>query len=226
MARARKIIEVRSNDEVRRLVLRYFYDRNASATSKTGKKGSHVKISDVKADLKRLHGLSQQEVISNLNYLVSMGWVEEHSVQRMVPAKSGVLIPQTSQLYAITASGIEWVEGGSEFTRDIFSGLKIDAGDFNVITVGGGNTVNVQYADLSSALTELRDAVKASTALDQETKINGLADIQTIQTQLAKPKPSFEIIRSVWAGLSGLATVDGLIGLAEKAGALIGKLPR
>ncbi|SRR5581483_3094522 len=224
MARVKKIIELRSNDEVRRLVLRYFYDRNASATSKTGKKGSHVKISDVKADLKRLHGLSQQEVISNLNYLVSMGWVEEHDVQRMVPAKAGVMIPQTSHLYAITASGMEWVDGASEFTRDIFSGIKI-TGDFNVTTIGGGNTVNVQYADLGNALTELRDAVKASSALDQETKINALADIQTIQTQLAKPKPSFAIVRSVWAGLSGLATVDGLIGLAEKAGTFIRNLP-
>ena len=101
MARSKKVIELRSNDEVRRLMLRYFYDRNKSATSKMGKKGTHAKISDVKADLKRLHGLTQPEVMSNLTYLVSMKWVEDYPVQRMVPA-GGVLIPQTSHLYAVT----------------------------------------------------------------------------------------------------------------------------
>jgi hypothetical protein len=41
------------NDAIRRVMLRYFYDRNSSATSKYGKKGSAVKISDIKRELRR-----------------------------------------------------------------------------------------------------------------------------------------------------------------------------
>jgi hypothetical protein len=55
-----------SNNEIRRLMLQYFYDRNKNATSARGKKGSAVKISDVKKELKAAHGLVQQEVQSNL----------------------------------------------------------------------------------------------------------------------------------------------------------------
>ncbi len=46
------------NDEFRRQILQYFYDRNASATSHLGKKGSAAKISDIKKELKAQHGLT------------------------------------------------------------------------------------------------------------------------------------------------------------------------
>ena len=69
----------RSNTEIRSIVLQYFYDRNAAATSARGKKGYAVKITDVRRDLKTSHNLSQQEVMSNLNYLLSQGWVEDRS---------------------------------------------------------------------------------------------------------------------------------------------------
>lgn len=55
-----------ANNEIRKLMLQYFYDRNRNATSSRGKKGSSVKISVVKAELKASHGLTQQEVQSNL----------------------------------------------------------------------------------------------------------------------------------------------------------------
>jgi hypothetical protein len=49
------------NDEIRSRILQYFYDRNATATSRFGKRGSAIKISDVKRELKGLHGLTQQQ---------------------------------------------------------------------------------------------------------------------------------------------------------------------
>jgi len=60
---------VNPNDEIRRKILEYFYGRNSSATSRKGKKGSAVKISDAKRELKARHGLSQQQVMTNLTYL-------------------------------------------------------------------------------------------------------------------------------------------------------------
>jgi len=63
----------RSNNEIRTIMLQYFYDRNDAATSARGKKGYSIKITDVRKELKASHGLSQQEVMSNLNYLLSQG---------------------------------------------------------------------------------------------------------------------------------------------------------
>jgi len=54
-----------SNNDIRRLMLQYFYDRNKNATSTFGKRGSAVKISDIKKELKEQHHLTQQEVQSN-----------------------------------------------------------------------------------------------------------------------------------------------------------------
>jgi hypothetical protein len=70
------------NDEIRRLMLRYFYDGNAAATSKRGKRGSGVKISDVKKEYKDRHGLTQRQVVSNLTYLLDRGWVKEDEVKK------------------------------------------------------------------------------------------------------------------------------------------------
>ena len=37
-----------SNNEIRKIMLQYFYERNKNATSARGKKGAAVKISDIK----------------------------------------------------------------------------------------------------------------------------------------------------------------------------------
>src|SRR6266496_5502727 len=96
-----------TNTEIRRLMLEYFYERNKNATSSRGKRGSAVKISDVKKELKAAHDLYQQEVQSNLTYLLSQGWVEEISVEKSFTAPGGTVIPSTTSYYQITAAGID-----------------------------------------------------------------------------------------------------------------------
>ena len=76
------------NDRIREQILQYFYDRNAAATSRTGKKGSGVKISDVKRELKERHGLKQPQVMSNLTYLIDNGWVKTFDIQKTVTVRS------------------------------------------------------------------------------------------------------------------------------------------
>jgi hypothetical protein len=68
---------LRSNDAIRTILLQYFYDRNKNATSARGKRGFAIKISDIRKELKASHDLAQQEVVGNLNYLMSQGWIEE-----------------------------------------------------------------------------------------------------------------------------------------------------
>ena len=94
------------NDKIRWQILQYFYDRNQNATSRTGKKGSAVKISDVKRELKARYGLSQQAVMSNLTYLIDNQWVKTFEIEKTVTVSGGT-VPSTTTFYEITAAGID-----------------------------------------------------------------------------------------------------------------------
>src|SRR5207253_8586056 len=102
------------NDQIRHQILQYFYDRNKSATSHYGKKGSAVKISDAKHELKELHELTQQQVVSNLTYLIDKGWINKHDVEKTVTVRGGT-IPSVVAWYEVSSAGIDKIEGESEF---------------------------------------------------------------------------------------------------------------
>lgn len=210
----------RSNNGIRGLILQYFYDRNRNATSNMGKKGSAVRISDVKAELKAQHGLTQQEVQSNLTYLISQGWVEEVRIEKQVRARGGTVIPAVTTYYRITAPGIDKIEGPGEFTMQKFHGIKIEATGQNIITLGDGNQVNAQFGELGQALAELRNAVTKSDALEAQ-KMSLVADIETVQSQLAKPEPNRGIIAAAWDSIKAAAAINGCANLVHKVGALV-----
>jgi hypothetical protein len=99
-------------------MLRYFYDRNAAATSMRGKKGATVKISDIKRELKAEHDLSQAQVVSNLTYLLDREWVKEIEVKKEVRPRGGTTtVPSVTSFYEISAKGIDRIEGGSPATN-------------------------------------------------------------------------------------------------------------
>ncbi len=221
MPRAKASRVVPSNNEIRRIMLQYFYDRNKNATSARGKKGSAVKISDVKRELKASHALQQQEVQSNLTYLISQGWVEEDAVEKSFTAPGGTVIPSSTSFYRITAAGIDKIEGPGEFTMPKFHGIKIEATGQNIITLGDGNQINAKFTELGQSLLELRDAIAASNSKESD-KMTLVADIETIQTQLAKSEPNRGIIRAAWETVKGAATIDGCASLFQKVAGLIG----
>jgi len=211
----------RSSNEIRALMLQYFYDRNTNATSARGRKGFSIKISDIRKELKASHGLTQQEVVANLNYLISQGWIAEEQVEKSVPLPSGTVIPQATSYYKITAAGIDKIEGPGEFTMDKFKGIKIEATGQNIITVGDGNQVNAQYKDAADALVELKQALLQAASLIEAQKLDAVADIDSIQSQLAKPTPNRTVIRGAWEGVKRLDTV---LGLTDKVIRLAGLL--
>src|SRR5438552_12198552 len=103
------------NDAIRNRMLRYFYDRAQRSRSKFGKYGFAVKIKELKADLKADHGLTQQQVMPNLQYLIDRGWVNEKTETKQVPTAGGMMVPSTTTYYEISAQGTDKIEGGSEF---------------------------------------------------------------------------------------------------------------
>jgi hypothetical protein len=223
MAKANALKQRPTNNEIRRIMLQYFYDRNKNATSARGKKGSAVKISDVKKQLKASHDLTQPEVQSNLTYLISQGWVEEDTVEKSFTAPGGTVIPSSTSYYRITAAGIDKIEGPGEFTMSKFHGIKIEATGQNIITLGDGNQINAKFGDLGASLAELRDAITQS-ATPETAKLELVADIDTIQSQLAKPEPNRGIIKAAWETVKGAASINGCASLVEKASVLIAGL--
>ncbi len=212
------------NDAIRNQILRYFYDRNASATSRFGKKGSAVKISDAKRELKDQHGLTQQQVMSNLTYLIDRGWVKTFEVEKTVNVPGGT-IPSTVTWYEIGALGIEKIEGESEFTpTERYAGINITATGNNIITLGDGNVVNAKHSALYQELTQLKEAISNSNMLTEAQKLDVAADIETIKDQLVKDKPNKHIISRLWEGIEGVVTLADLADYAYRIAPFIAVL--
>jgi hypothetical protein len=204
------------NDTVRKQILQYFYERNRGAKSQHGKKGSAVKISDAKRDLKTIYGLKQENVISNLNYLMDRGWVNKTEVQKTVVVKGGT-IPSTVTWYQISARGIDKIEGGSQFEpEEPFRGINISAAGTNVITLGDGNVVNVRFSELRTHLDELKTEISSCPALEEKQKLDLVADIETVKDQLAKESPDKTIVGRLWLGIDRAASLAGLADAVHK----------
>lgn len=204
------------NDEVRRQILQYFYNRNQSGTSRTGKKGTAAKISDVKADLKKAHKLTQQQVMSNLTYLIDMNWVNTFEVAKQFETKAGTTVPSSVTWYEISAGGIDKIEGESEFTTPSrFAGINVNASGTNVITMGDGNLVNVEHRELHAELNSLRDQLTASETLTDAQTLDVVTDIETLKDQLAKAQPNATVVETLWTGIARTADVAGLASFAS-----------
>jgi hypothetical protein len=204
--------------------LRYFYERNAQATSQRGKNGSSAKISDVKRDLKQAHGLMQQQVNSNLTYLLDKGWIVEQTVEKTFSVRGGT-VPSSVSWYKISSAGIDHLEGESEFKpAPRFSGINITATGQNVITLGDGNVVNAKYTALHSELERLRAAVVAAPDLAEADKLEVVANVETIKTQLALEKPDRSIMAKLWPAIEATVTLAGFVDLVNRIGPMIAPL--
>jgi hypothetical protein len=185
-----------------------------------GKKGSAVRTSVLKSELKSLHGLSQQEVQRNLTYLLSQGWVEEKPISKTFTPKGGSIVSSVTSFFVITAAGIDKIDGPGEFTMDRFHGIKIEATGQNIITLGDGNQVDARFGNIGESLVELRDAI-VSAQLPEADKLSYVADIDTIQSQLAKPIPSKGIIQAAWSTVKVAAAINGCAALVGKVAGLL-----
>lgn len=215
---------VNPNDLVRNHLLTYFYERNSQATSTFRKRGSATKISDIKRDMKLNYGLSQQQVISNLTYLIDRGWVKTIDIEKTVQVKGGT-IPSTITWYQISADGIDKFEGESEFkVNERYPGINIMALGGNTITLGDGNVVNAQYESLHNQLSVLKEAVSAGPDLLDTDKLNLSVDIESIKDQLAKSSPDKKMIEHLWNSVQQSAVAAGLIDHISKITPLITNL--
>lgn len=214
-----------ASDQIRQIMLEYFYDRNAKATSRRGKTtGAAAPISIIRKELKASHGLTIQQVQSNLTYLLSQSWVEDQPIAKSFTTNKGGVVPSATSYFVITAAGIDKIDGPSEFTRDRFDGIRIEATGQNIITLGNGNRVNAEFKELGEALADLRQAATGSTAINDAQKLELVADIDSLQDQLARPTPNRTVVAGLWETINRAASVAGLVEFAHKAAPFIATL--
>jgi len=168
--------------------------------------------------------LSQKEVNSNLDYLVQKGWVREVVTPRSYTTPQGTIRQSEARTYKISDIGIDKLEGASAYRREErFSGINI-TNIRGVTILGSENVVNMEFSDLYRALDDLEKAVTESDALADEDKLSTTADIETLLSQLSKPKPNRDIIRTAWSAIETVVTAAGLVELLAMVARLIGPL--
>lgn len=203
----------RTNDEARELILRFLYDRHQKAR---GVAKQEIGLRDLQSAMKKAFEMSQQEVASNLDYLVDKGWVRKIITSRTFTT-GGTTRSAEKITYKISAEGIDRIEGESEFRRvDPFAGIKIENVG-GVAFVGDGNVVQAQFAPVAQELEGLRRAVNGSDLADEE-KLAVTTEIQTIELQLRRPDPDAGIIQRSWEAIKAVATVGTLADLVTRAG--------
>ena len=215
-------VPTRTDNELRQIILQYFYERNHNANSAmSDKSGAAVKISIVNRELKESHTLKRTEIRRNLTYLISEGWIEEVIITKSFPVKSGMMIPQATSFYRITAAGIDKIDGPGEFTMQKFHGINIEATGQNIITVGDGNQVDAHFESVGNELASFKDTVRKSDELNDSEKLSVIADVESIQSQLAKREPNRPVVRALWTGIEKLVTSTTLAANAVTVAGLL-----
>jgi hypothetical protein len=93
-----------------------------------------------------------------------------------------------------------------------------------VTVIGEKNVVYTQYTELFRCIDILDSEIQKSDKIKDEDKLGTHADIETIKSQLGKPKPNRDILKTAWKGIEAAATIAGLVGLCQTVGALIAPL--
>lgn len=202
-----------SNDEHRDRILRFLHERHKTAR---GPAKIPIGIRDLQSELKRRYAMTQQEVSSNLDYLVQVGWVREIVKERTFTTARGMELSQEQVKFKISDIGINHLEAGTMFKKPEAASQVNITNLKGVTIVGDGNVVNTQYTDLSRALDELDKKLGSTHRLSDEEKLDAAADLSTIRAQIAKKHPAREIVRAAWTSLEGVATVAGAMDALTK----------
>ena len=196
-----------SHDVQRDRILRFLYERHTTAR---GPAKIPIGIRDLDAELKKRNNMTQQEVSSNLDYLVQVGWVREMIKERSFTTPSGMELGREQTKYKISDIGINHLQAGTMFKKPEASSRVNITNIKGVTVVGDGNVVNTEFTEASRALDKLDEEIGRSPDLSDEQKLDAAADLSTIRAQLAKQNPSQEVVRAVWRSLEAISTIQGV----------------
>jgi len=205
------------NDVVRDAILRHLHAVHRKARSP---KSAGLLISELSKALKA-NGYKQQEVASNLDYLVQKGWVKEVIEHRSFTTKGGTTQSAERRTYKISDSGIDRLEAASMYQRSEV-GSRINITNVRGVTVvGDGNVVNTTFTDLSRVLADLKQAVLQEPKIEDRQRLDLAADIDSLEAQLQKPEPQKSVVQTLWSTIEKTAAIGGAIGVLHRAAELI-----
>ena len=149
------------------------------------------------------------------------GRVERIEERRSFETRRGTRQPSSSVWYKITNTGIDLIEGGSSAFRraDPFAGINVTAVG-STVQVGNDNYASTELAELPSELDTLVDSAQ----LDERTKLEAVADIESLKMQIVKPEPNRTIIGAAWAGIEKVMAAAGLVERFSRTSERIGEL--
>jgi hypothetical protein len=183
-------------------------------------RSASILVSELARALKPL-GYKQQDIAGNLDYLVQKGWVREVVEQRKFTTARGTTQSAERITYKISDTGIDRLEAASTYQCSALTPNINITNIRGVTVVGDGNVVNTTFADLSRVLSEMKQAVLSETQLNDNQKLDVVADIDSLGAQLQKPEPQKSIIQALWSGIEKVAAVGGVIDLIHRASELI-----
>ncbi len=185
-------------DIKRDLILRFLYEHHKTAR---GIATIPIGVLDLKREMKERHDMKQNEVSSNLDYLIQVCLVREDVKARHYRAPDGTELSRDETKYKISATGIDCLEGGTIFIRPE-SGRNVNIASIPGVTVvGEGQIVNLAFTDLARALDELDQLIAASSDLSDEQMLDAAGDLAAIRGQIAKKNPNHAILAAAWDSL-------------------------
>ena len=206
-------------DEVRRRLIEWFYNLNKKGRAQMG-------IQDVCKGVKEEFGYKGPLVKEHLTFLIDRDYIRKETVMTKVQTGQ-TMREQPRTTYRISAKGIEFMEGKSQFSdRDRYPGINITATAGSTVVLGDGNVVNSDHRDLYHELSRLRQSVGDSTELNDTSKFEASVSIDTIKDQLAVPQPDQTIVEKAWEAASQICTTATLADYAMRVGPMIAALFR
>ena len=203
--------------DVRRRLLQWFYDQN-----KCGR--APRKMQKLCSGVKEDCGYKMPLVKEHLTLLVDLGYVSKETVMTTVQTGQTTR-DQPSITYRITAKGIEFMEGRSEFSeRERYPGINITATGGSSVVLGDGNVVNSHHRPLYEELDRLRHALADSTELNDSSKLEASVSIETIKDQLALSQPDRAIVERAWGTARKLCTAASLVEYAARLSPMVAGL--
>ncbi len=200
------------NDHVRDHILRTLYDfHRKSRSPKSAARG----IREIQGKLREV-GHKAQQVSHNIDYLLQKGWVIEVIIDRTFKTKEGTVRSAEQTKYKISDVGMDLLETASTFKRSSLPSTVNITNIQGVTVIGEGNVVNTNFTDVSRVLDELKSSFTTSDQLDDSSRLEAVADIESLQSQLQKPRPNLAVVRTLWKALEKAAVTSGAIGVYER----------
>lgn len=200
------------NDQVRDDILRKLYEfHQKSRSPKSAARG----IKEIQRELRDI-GHKAQVVSHNIDYVVQKGWVIEVIIDRTFKTKEGTVRSAEQTKYKISDVGMDLLETASTFKRSSLPSTVNITNIQGVTVIGEGNVVNTNFTDVSRVLDELKSSFTTSDQLDDSSRLEAVADVESLQSQLQKPRPNLPVVRTLWKALEKAAVTSGAIGVYER----------